>query len=64
MEFNETNGFQEKDENIDDVRGTQLVNAMKNMDIGDIRPRKVIKVEDDKNQMLSKSNIQDSGSQD
>ena len=24
------------------VRGTQLVNAMKNMDIGDIRPREVI----------------------
>ena len=40
---------QEEDENLDDVRGTQLVNAMKNMDIGDIRPREVIGVEDDKN---------------
>ena len=42
VEFDETNGSQEKDENLDDVRGTQLVNAMKNMDIGDIRPRKVM----------------------
>jgi hypothetical protein len=31
VEFDETNGFQEEDENLDDVRGTQLVNAMKNM---------------------------------
>ena len=31
---------------------------MKNMDIGDIRPREVIDVEDDKNQMLSNSNKQ------
>jgi hypothetical protein len=30
------------------VRGTQLVNAMKNMDIRDMRPREVIDVEDDK----------------
>ena len=36
-----------KDENLDDVKGTHLVNAMKNMDIGDIRPREVIDVEDD-----------------
>ena len=36
VEFDETNGFQEEDENLDDVRGTQLINAMKNMDIGDI----------------------------
>ena len=41
------------DKNLDDVRGTQLVNAIKNMDIGDIRPREVIDVEDDKNQVLS-----------
>jgi hypothetical protein len=27
------------------MRGTQLVNAMKYMDIGDIRPREVINVE-------------------
>ena len=64
VEFDETNGSQEGDENLDDVRGTQLVNAMKNMDIGDIRPREVIDVEDDKNQVLSNSNEQASGSQD
>ena len=27
--------------NLDDVRGDQLANAMKNMDVGDIRPRQV-----------------------
>ena len=64
VEFNETNGSQEKDENLDDVRGTQLVNATKNMDIGDIRSREVIDVEDDKNQVFSNSNVQASGSHD
>ena len=64
VEFDETNGSQEEDENLDDARGTQLVNAMKNMDIGDIRPREVIDVEDDKNQVLSNSNVQASGSHD
>ena len=64
IEFDETKGSQEEDENLHDVRGTQLVNAMKNMDIGDIRPREVIDVEDDKNQVLSNSNVQASGSQD
>ena len=39
VEFDKTNGSQGKDENLNDVRGTQLVNAMKNIDIGDIRPR-------------------------
>ena len=34
------------------------------MDIGDIRPREVIDVEDDKNQVLSNSNVQASRSQD
>ena len=46
------------------MRGTQLVNAMKNLEIGDIRPREVIDVEDDKNQVFSNSNVQASGSQD
>ena len=41
-----------------------MVNAMKNMDIGDIRPREVIDVEDDKNLVLSNSNVQASGSHD
>jgi hypothetical protein len=44
VEFDKTNGSQEEDENLDDVRGTQLVNAMKNMGIGDIRPKEVIDV--------------------
>ena len=34
------------------------------MDIDDIRPRDVINVEDDKNQVLSNSNVQASGSHD
>ena len=64
VEFDETNGSQEEDEHLDDVRGTQLANAMKNLDIGDIRPREVIDVEDDKNQVLSNSNVQASDSHD
>jgi hypothetical protein len=64
VEFDETNGSQEEDENLDDVRDTQLANAMKKMDIGDIRPREVIEVEDDKDQVLSNSNVQASGSYD
>ena len=64
VEFDETNDSQEEDENLDDVRGTQLVNAIKNMDIGDIRPREMINVDDDKNQVLSNSTVQASGSHD
>jgi hypothetical protein len=37
---------------------------MKNIDIGDIRPREVFDIEDDKNQVLSNSNMQASGSHD
>jgi hypothetical protein len=37
---------------------------MKKMDVGDIRPREVIGVEDDKEQVLSNSNVQASGSHD
>jgi hypothetical protein len=62
VEFDETNSFQEEDENLKDVRGTQLDNAMKEMDIGNIRPREVIEVEDDKDQVLSNPNVQASGS--
>jgi hypothetical protein len=40
------------------VRGTQLANAMKKMNIGDIRPIEVIEVEEDKDQ------VQVSGSHD
>jgi hypothetical protein len=64
VEFDETNGSQEKDENLDYVRGTQLANTMKKMDIGDIRPKEVIEVEDDKDQVLSNSNVQANGSHD
>jgi hypothetical protein len=39
VEFDETNGSQDEEDNLDDVRGTQLTNAMKEMDIGDIRPK-------------------------
>ena len=38
VEFDKTNGSQEEDENLDDVRGTQLANAMKKRYVGDIRP--------------------------
>jgi len=64
VEFDETNGSQEEYENLDDVRGTQLADAMKNMDIGDLRPREVIGVEDDKYQVLPASNVQASGPHD
>jgi hypothetical protein len=39
VEFDETKGFQDEDENLKDVRCIQLSNAMKKMDVGDIRPR-------------------------
>jgi hypothetical protein len=58
VEFNETNGSQGEDENLEDVRGTQLANTMKKMDIGDIRSGEVIEVEEDKDQ------VQVSGSHD
>jgi hypothetical protein len=57
MKFDETNGSQEEDENLEDVRGIQLANAMKKIDISDIRPREVIEVEDDKDHMFSNSNV-------
>ena len=37
---------------------------MKRMEIGDIRPKEVIDVEDDKYQVLPASNVQASGSHD
>jgi hypothetical protein len=52
VEFDETYGSQEEDENLDDVRCTQLANAMKKTDVGDIKSREVIEVEDDKDQVL------------
>jgi hypothetical protein len=41
VEFYETQGSQNEAQNLDDVRGDQLANAMRNMDIDDVRPRKV-----------------------
>ena len=41
VEFDETEGSQNEAQNLDDVRGDQLANAMKNMDVGDIRPSQV-----------------------
>jgi hypothetical protein len=57
VEFNEIKGSQDEDENLDDVRGIQLSNAMKNMYVGD-RPRQVIVEEDDNSQVLSNLNVQ------
>ena len=37
VEFDKTKGSQEKNENLEDVRGIQLSNAMKNMDVGELR---------------------------
>jgi len=64
VEFDETQGSQDEEENLDDVRGTQLADAMTRMEIGDIRPREVIDVEDDKDQVVPTSNVQASGSHD
>ena len=41
VEFDETKGSQVENENLEDVGGIQLSNAMKNMDIGELRPRQV-----------------------
>ena len=59
VEFDETKGLQDENENLDDVRGIQLSNAMKNMDVGELRPRQVNDDEDDQVQVLSNSNVQD-----
>ena len=61
VQFDETNGSQDEEDNIDDVTGPQLVEAMKNMDIRDIRARQVIHV-DDKDQVLTSPIEQSSGS--
>jgi hypothetical protein len=39
VEFDETNGSHNEQENLDDVRSDGLRNAMKNMSIGDVRSR-------------------------
>jgi hypothetical protein len=57
VEFDETKGSQDENENLD-VRGIQLSNAMKNMDVSELRPRQVNDDEDDQVQVLSNSNMQ------
>jgi hypothetical protein len=64
VEFDETKGSQDEDENHDDFRGVQLENAMKKMDVGDIWPREVIDEEDDQNQVLSSPKVQVDTNQD
>ena len=63
VEFDETNGSQVENENMEDVRGIQLSNAMKNMDTGELRPRQVNDDKDDQVQVLSNSNVQDDTNQ-
>jgi hypothetical protein len=48
---------------LEAVRGIQLSNAMKNMDVGELRPRQVIDEEDDQVQVLSNSNVQEDTNQ-
>jgi hypothetical protein len=57
IEFYDTKVSQDKNENLDNVRGIQLLNAMKNMDVGELRPRQVIDKEVDQVQVLSNSNV-------
>ena len=63
VEFDKTKGSQDENENLEDFRGIQLSNAMKNMDVGELRPRQVIDEEDDQVQVLSNSNMQDDTNQ-
>ena len=54
VQFDETNGSQDEEENLDDVGGSRLVEVMKNMNIGDIRAKQVIDIQDDdKDQVLT-----------
>jgi hypothetical protein len=52
VEFDKTKGSQDENENFDDGRGIQLSNAMKNMDVDELRPRQVNDEEDDQVQVL------------
>ena len=54
-----TKGSQVENKNLEDVRGIQLSNAMKNMYVGELRPRQVNDDEDDQVRVLSNSNVQD-----
>jgi hypothetical protein len=63
VEFDETKGSQVENENLEDVRDIQLSNAMKNMDVGELRPRQANNDEDDQVQVLFNSNVQDDTNQ-
>ena len=63
VEFDETKGSQNENENLEDVRGIKLSNAMKNMDVGELRPRQVNDDEDEQVQVLSNTNIQEDTNQ-
>ena len=63
VEFDETKGSQDENENLNDVRGIQLSNVMKNMDVSELRIRQVIDEEDDQVQVVSNSNVQDDTNQ-
>jgi hypothetical protein len=58
VKFDETKGSQDENENLKDIRGIQLSNAIKNIDVGELRPRQVNDEEDDQVQVLSNSNVQ------
>ena len=57
VQFDETKGSPDENENLEDVRGIELSNAIKNMDVGELRPRQVNDEEDDQVQVLSNSNV-------
>jgi hypothetical protein len=63
VEFDETKGSSDENENLEDVRGIQLSNTLKTMDVGELRPRQVNDDEDDQVQVLSNSNVQDDTNQ-
>jgi hypothetical protein len=46
VEFDETKGSEDENENLKDVRGIQLSNTMKNIYVGELRPRQVIDEDD------------------
>ena len=47
-----------ENENLEDVRGIPLSNAIKNMDVGELRPRQMNDDKNDQVQVLSNSNVQ------
>ena len=63
VEFDETKGSQDENENLENVRGIQLSKAMKNIDVGELRPRQMNDDEDDQVQVLCNTNLQDDTNQ-